>query len=69
MKRTNQSKACLLASLVGIFFCAGVAQLSAEPVEDFSIVDVNTTSPRYDTPVSPRDYLHQVSAYYFGSPG
>ena len=41
----------------------------ADPVRNFSIVDVNPTSPRYDTAVSPRDYLHQVSGYYFGNPG
>jgi len=32
----------------------------------FSLVDVNPTSPTFNTSVSPRDYLQQVSAYYFG---
>ena len=43
--------------------------LRAEPVADFAITDVNPTSPRYDQVVSPRDYRHQVSGYYFGDPG
>jgi len=35
------------------------------PVPDFSLLDVNETSPTYDTRVSPRDYLGRVSAWYF----
>jgi len=35
-------------------------------VADFSRHDVNTTSPTYDTDVSPRDYLQSISAWYFG---
>ena len=33
---------------------------------DFSLPDVNATSPRYDEMVSPRDYLQAVSGWYFG---
>jgi hypothetical protein len=45
-----------------------VASLMAvDPVGDFSLPDVNDTSPRSAQEVSPRDYLHQVTAYYFGS--
>ncbi|MFT4547506.1 MAG: hypothetical protein ACI8XO_004617 [Verrucomicrobiales bacterium] len=47
---------------------AGLAELRAEPVADFAIEDINTTSPRYEQTVSPRDYRHQVSGYYFGDP-
>lgn len=39
---------------------------AAEPVADFSAPDVNATSPRFGDAVSPRDYLGQVSAWYFG---
>lgn len=39
------------------------------PVRDFHLQDVNPNSPRYQDPVSPRDYLLQVSGYYFGSAG
>jgi len=35
------------------------------PVPEFSLLDVNETSPTYDTRVSPRDYLARVSAWYF----
>lgn len=37
----------------------------AGPVPDFSLLDVNATSPTHGDPVSPRDYLMQVSAWYF----
>jgi hypothetical protein len=36
------------------------------PVADFSLTDVNPTSPRTGTPVSPRDYIGRVTAWYFG---
>lgn len=35
-------------------------------VADFSRPDVNSTSPTYNTDVSPRDHLGSVSAWYFG---
>lgn len=43
-----------------------VEVLDLELVEDFSLVDVNTTSPTAGDPVSPRDYLAKVSGWYFG---
>jgi len=33
---------------------------------DFSLTDVNPNSPTSGQAVSPRDYLEQVSAWYFG---
>jgi len=41
--------------------------LAVDPVGDFSLPDVNDTSPRSAQEISPRDYMHQVTAYYFGS--
>ena len=35
-------------------------------LSDFSLLDVNPTSPTFNQNVSPRDYLGQVSAWYFG---
>lgn len=35
-------------------------------VPDFSLPDVNSTSATYGMSVSPRDYLEQVSGWYFG---
>ena len=35
-------------------------------VSDFGLVDVNPTSSTYEQVVSPRDYLKQVSGWYFG---
>ncbi len=56
--------ACLLAGL-------GLALLSAATaraeVTDFALEDQNTTSPRRGELVSPRDYRHQVTAWYFGA--
>jgi hypothetical protein len=35
-------------------------------VPDFSLLDVNPSSPTSGQPVAPRDYLKQVSGWYFG---
>ena len=35
-------------------------------VPDFSLIDVNETSPTYNQSVSPRDFMGEVSAWYFG---
>ena len=35
-------------------------------VTDFSALDVNPNSPRYNQAVSPKDYATQVSGWYFG---
>lgn len=40
-------------------------EASAQAVPDFALVDVNATSASYDQAVSPRDYLDQVSGWYF----
>jgi len=55
----NPTLACLLLAVV--------TPLSAQTVPDFRLPDVNPNSPRHDTEVSPRDYLLQVSGYYFGA--
>lgn len=39
---------------------------SDEALPDFSVADVNADSARYQQAVSPRDYLGQISAWYFG---
>ena len=36
---------------------------------EFRLPDVNSTSETYDTDVSPRDHLGNVSAWYFGAAG
>lgn len=35
-------------------------------VPDFRLVDVNPNSVTFDHPVSPREYIGEVSAWYFG---
>jgi len=54
------SAVCLLA--------AGAIVHGGELVPDFRLPDVNFNSPRR-TSVSPRDYLFQVSGFYFASAG
>jgi hypothetical protein len=53
------ARICLLIGLSAV-------SVLAQPVPDFSLPDVNAGSPRTRTMVSPRDYLLQVSGYYFG---
>jgi hypothetical protein len=40
--------------------------LSEDALPDFSVVDANSASPRFREAVSPRDYLGEISAWYFG---
>ena len=55
------------ASLALALMSAGSATADpGEQVPDFSLIDVNETSSTYSQGVSPRDYLSQVSAWYFG---
>jgi hypothetical protein len=35
-------------------------------VPDFTLTDVNASSPTFGDAVSPRDYLEMVSGWYFG---
>ena len=52
-----ESRHLLAADLMG----------SAEvQVADFALVDVNSTSSFADQSVSPRDFMGQISAWYFG---
>lgn len=39
------------------------------PLPDFHLWDTNPNSERKGARVSPRDYLLQVSGYYFGAAG
>jgi hypothetical protein len=38
----------------------------AEALPNFSLTDVNPHSATHEQNVSPRDYLEQVSGWYFG---
>ena len=59
--------------LVSLTLLSGVASVTAQSlVPDFSLQDINTNSDRRKATglyVSPRDYLHQVTAWYFGWEG
>lgn len=41
------------------------AEGEATAMPDFHLVDLNPASSRYNQSISPRDYLEQVSAWYF----
>jgi hypothetical protein len=44
---------------------ASMAEGESTSMPDFQLVDLNPESPRYQQSISPRDYLRQVSAWYF----
>ena len=48
---------------------AATCSWAGEPVSDFHLLDANANSERRSGQVSPRDYLLQVSGYYFGAAG
>ena len=52
--------------MIALTFLSQFAGWAAGLVSDFKLTDVNPRSERYMAPVSPRDYLLQVSGYYFG---
>jgi hypothetical protein len=48
------------------------ARAQTPPVADFTLPDVNLTSLRHRVTaadLSPRQYIHQVTAWYFGNEG
>jgi hypothetical protein len=61
--------------LTGLYLVTAVMAVASIPaqaqtVSDFSLPDVNTNSLRRRATtigLSPRDYLHQVTAWYFGN--
>lgn len=51
------------------FVWATAVSWASAPVPDFQLTDVNPNSERRGSPVSPRDYVEQVSGFYFGHAG
>ena len=66
----NRRPLLFLASALLLPACGGGGGGSSSgppaPMPDFLLVDVNTASTTYNASVSPRDYLTQVSGWYFG---
>lgn len=54
----------LITALAAIL-AVGISR-GSELASSFKLVDQNPNSVRFAKTVSPRDYLWQVSAYYFG---
>ena len=50
----------------GTVVTTGLAEGEADAMPDFALTDVNSSSNTYQQEVSPRDYLDQVSGWYFG---
>lgn len=66
-KSRNRCRLAAGALIVPFLLFAGSAvEADAEIMPDFALVDTNTSSLTYGQSVSPRDYLQQVSAWYFG---
>ncbi len=55
-----------LASWSELSDVAELAEAEGLQVPDFSLQDVNPASATFNRAVSPRDYVGQVSAWYFG---
>jgi hypothetical protein len=68
MRGTTLIRAALLAALALAAACREDSDSDGPPpvMPDFSLTDVNPNSATYNQKVSPRDYLDQVSAWYFG---
>lgn len=45
---------------------SGGSMMAAVPKPDFGLMDVNPNSATSGQTISPRDYVGQVSAWYFG---
>jgi len=57
---------CALQPVPGGSDSPPAPQVSDQALPDFSLTDFNANSARYQQNVSPRDYLAEVSAWYFG---
>ncbi len=57
---------CSLWSMGGCGPRDSVVDPSDQAMAEFAIPDVNAASARYNSDVSPRDYLGKISAWYFG---
>lgn len=71
-RRGDPARARLLArGCDAIESARGDLGLAGDPpvMPDFSIADVNPAATTFGQPVSPRDYLDKISAWYFGKAG
>jgi hypothetical protein len=59
-----EARLALDGALTSAFGLAPEAE--AAPMPDFALIDVNANSATYNQGISPRDYLEQVSGWYFG---
>ena len=55
-----------MRTLTGLVWTLLAVNAWSGPVPDFRLADANPNSARRGALVSPRDYLLQVSGYYFG---
>jgi hypothetical protein len=62
-----KTRSLALLLLLGAACSSGSGEPQSQVVTDFLLLDVNQTSPTNDLDVSPRDYVGNVSAWYFGA--
>jgi len=67
--RNNSWRLASVSVVLFVSLAVSATGNGAEAVPDFSLIDVNSTSSTYNQLVSPRDYLQQTSAWYFGVSG
>lgn len=60
-------KHLLTCALLFAAACGGGGSSAPQLAPDFLLEDVNPTSTTSGVDVSPRDYIGNVSAYYFGA--
>ena len=58
-------RACPLSVAVVLAACSPPEAVLGEQVPDFVLEDLNPSSPRFGDALSPRDYLGEVSGWYF----
>lgn len=66
-QRTSARRGLRFEKLESRQLLDGAAASAGDPRPDFSLEDVNSASLTYQQPVSPRDYLEQVSGWYFAN--
>ena len=60
--RSLTSSTFLIVALI----CTSNTLADDDLVPDFSLLDVNASSPTYEQEVSPRDFIQQATGWYFG---
>ncbi len=67
MKSRSTPRSLVIAFVVPLILLAGLSvPVEAQMVPNFSLEDTNPTSATFGQSISPRDYMGEASAWYFG---